>query len=467
MAHAREAPTPPSWGSRPRIGPAALAFLVAFTGTLIVAMFQGEKPFYGDSGLYWALADSFTHAGHFSLLNFESPLRGYALPLIYHLVETFGNGVGWSRSSLAKVLNVTLFALIGAVLTPRLAETAWPQHRWTVLRRIALTLLLIVFWSGDLNYPLSDFPGLTLALLTLVAIAHPDRPGWMLTAGVATGLAIDMRPAYLPLIPMLIFVVMSTWFGQRSVQHASFTHRMLCMGLIVLGFAVASLPQSLAAHRHYKTWSFIPGTTAHLSDTELTYSLFLQRYDTFVKPPATALPMYYFDEAGERLLRRPITSTDEYLEIAVTHPTIIAGLLIRHLVNSLDMRYSTVYVEHLDSGGHLWLRLAGFLIVFLALVRILWRPARASLGQAYWCYPVSLVTCCFTALFSGIETRYMLPLWLLCCMLVLAPGWPNPIAANDAGMRRPRTLAALAISYLAFMAIVWHIVIGASAHVGS
>ncbi|HEY4809755.1 MAG TPA: hypothetical protein VIH71_01740 [Solirubrobacteraceae bacterium] len=449
------------------MGPATLAFLVVFTGTLIVAMLQGERPFYGDSGVYWALANSFTHTGHFSLLNFESRLRGYALPLIYHLVQALGNGVGWSQSSVAKLFNVALFALIGAVLAPRLAETTWPQQHWNVPRRIALTLLLIVFWGGDLDYPLSDFPGLSLALLTLVAIAYPDRPSRMLTAGVSVGLAIDMRPAYLLLIPMLIFCVTSTWFGQRGVQHASFSHRMLCVGLLVLGFAVASLPQSLSAHRHYKTWSFIPGATAHLSDTELTYSLLLQRYDTFVAPPATALPMYYLDEAGARLLRRPITGTDEYLEIALEHPTVIAGLLMRHLVNGLDMRYSTVYVEHLDSGGQLWLRLAGFLVVFLALARVLWRSARASLGRAHWRYPVSLMACCFTALFSGIETRYMLPLWLLCCMLVLAPGWPNPIAPNEAGVRPLRTPATLAVSYPLFMVIVWYVVSGASAHVGN
>jgi hypothetical protein len=32
---------------------APLACCVAFAGTLVVAMLQGEKPFYGDSHEYW------------------------------------------------------------------------------------------------------------------------------------------------------------------------------------------------------------------------------------------------------------------------------------------------------------------------------------------------------------------------------------------------------------------------------
>jgi hypothetical protein len=464
IAHAR-ATRAPSLPSRWQAHPALAASVVGFTGTLIVALIQGPKPFYGDSGGYWSLASSFTHSGHFSLLNFTSPVRGYALPLIYHVVETLGNDIGWSQSSLAKVFNAALFALIGAVLAPQVAENTWPQQRWSVPRRLALTALLVVFWSGDLNYPLSDFPGLALALLTVVAVAHPDKPGWMLTAGVAAGLAIDARPAYLPLAPILVAIVAVTWFDQRGSQHAPWAHRALCMGLLVLGFAAASLPQSLASHRHYKTWSFIPGGPAHLTDEQLTDSLFLQRYDTFVEHQTIARPMVYLDNAGVRLLREKpniaISSPSEYLEVMVKHPIVIAGLIVRHLINGLDMRYSTVYVENPDGEGHLWLRLAGFALVFLALVRVLWRAARVSLGPARWRYPVALLLCCFTSLFSGIETRYMLPLWVLIYMLVLAPCWPNPIDRHRDGLRRLQTVAILAVAYLVSMAVVWYVVSGA------
>ncbi len=35
---------------------AAVAFSIAFAVTLAVALIEGPKPFYGDSGSYWSLA---------------------------------------------------------------------------------------------------------------------------------------------------------------------------------------------------------------------------------------------------------------------------------------------------------------------------------------------------------------------------------------------------------------------------
>lgn len=454
--------------SRVEIGPALAGFAIAFTGTLIVALLQEAKPFYGDSGSYWSLASSFTQNGHFSLLNFESPVRGYAMPLITYVLSAFTRGASWSPSSVVKLFNAMLFALIGSVLAPRIAEYTWPERHWSITRRLALTGLLIAFWSGDLNFPLSDFPGLALVLLTLVAIAHPDAPGWMLIAGLASGLAVDIRPAYLPLVPMLLAIVALAWFDQRGAAHASLARRALCVGLLAIGFAGASLPQSLASHRHYHSWSFVPGGPAHLTEEQLTAGLLLQRYDTFIGPTG-ALPMAYFYLPGWEIVQaqpgRQITSVGRYIQVADGHPVTVAGLMARHVVNGLDMRYSTVYIEHLHSGGRPWLRLLGFLLVFLALVRVLWPAARRSLGPARWRYPVALLLCCLTSVVTAIETRYMLPVWLLGSMLVLAPGWPSPINQGRVGLQRLRTLAILAGAYLAFMAVIWYIVSGATARV--
>lgn len=450
-----------------QLNAAPVAFAIAFTVTLVVALLQGPKPFYGDSGSYWSLASSFTRNGHFSLLNFHSPLRGYAMALITYVLQWLARGLRWSSSSVVKLFNATLFVLIGAVLAPRIAELTWPSQRWGMWRRVALAMLMVVFWSGDLNYPLSDFPGLALALLALVAIAHPERPGWMLLAGVAAGLAVDIRPAYLLLMPTLIAIAAWTWFRRRE-RRPSLVRSSLCTGLLLLGFAAVSLPQSLAAHRHHQSWSFLPGGP-NLSDEQLTAGTRYQRYDTFAKPDGQAFAMVYPDAAGARLLRAQpgdtITGPLQYGEMVASHPLVMAEIVVRHVVNGLDMRYSTVYVERLSSGGHLWLRLAGFLLVFLALVRLLWRSARASLGPTRWRYPVALSVCCLTSAFGAVETRYLLPVWLLAYVLALAPGWPSPIATGGEGLQRLRTPGFLAGAYLVFIAVVWHLLSGVSAHV--
>lgn len=442
--------------------------MVIFAGALAVALIQGPKLFLGDSGNYWELASTFTHNGHFSLLNFESPARGYALPLIIYVLRAFGEGVRWTDSSLAKIFNVALFAVIGAVLAPRLAEIIWPEQRWSALRRVLLAAFLIVFWSGDLSYPLSDFPGLTLALLTLVAISRPDKPGWMVIAGVAAGLTVDVRAAYLPFLPMLLVIVALAWFDQRGTRHASATRRMLCVAVFVIGFAAASLPQSLSSHRHQGTWSFIPGQPQDLTQEHFELGLYAQRYDTLVFA-GEAYPVIYPDHTGLKILeeqpKAEIRTLGEYAGVTFDHPIAIVALLARHVVNGLDMRYSTVYVEHLDSGGHVLLRLAGFLLVFLSLLRLLWPAARASLGPMRWRYAIALLLCCLTSVFTAIETRYMLPAWMLVYLLVLAPAWPRPIDRHRSDPRRFLTIALIAVAYLAFMAVVWHVVSGATARV--
>ncbi len=448
--------------------PVPAAFAIAFTGALAVAMIHGPKPFYGDSGSYWSLASTFTRGGHFSLLNFQSPQRGYAMALVTYVLRALARALRWSDSSVVKLFNATLFALITAVLAPAIAQATWRKQRWSVGRRIALAALLIVFWGGDLNYPLSDFPGLALALLAIAVMRHPDRPGWMLIAGLAAGLAIDVRPAYLLLAPMLVAIAAWTWLRGRRSQR-SLTRLALCVGLFVIAFAAVSLPQSLSSHRHYHTWSFIPGTPDNLTGTQLNAGTQFQRYDTFVRTNGEALPMVYPDPAGGRLLHEQpggaIASPARYVAMVVGHPIVMASVMLRHLVNGLDMRYSTVYVEHLDSGGQLWLRLVGFLLVFLAIVRLLWPAARRSLGPTAWRYPVALLLCCFTSIVTAIETRFMLPVWLLGVVLVLAPAWPSPLAGGELGARRIWTLAVLGISYLVFMAAAWSLVGGVSARV--
>ena len=140
------------------------------------------------------------------------------------------------------------------------------------------------------------------------------------------------------------------------------------------------------------------------------------------------------------------------------------GVFARHVINGLDARYNTVYVEHVETGSLHGLRIAGFLLVFLALVRVLWPAARRRLAPAKWRYPVALLLCCLTSVPASMEARYMLPVYMFAYMMVLAPGWPNPIEHDKTGLRRFRTLAVLLTSGLVFTAIVWHVVASASSH---
>jgi hypothetical protein len=440
-----------------------VTFAVASLCTLAIALLQGAKTFYYDSGNYWTLGETFVEHGHFSLLNYESALRGYLLPLIDHGLRGLAAAVKWRSSSSAKLLNVLVFSAIGAVLTPRLAELTWPRQHWGLWRRLALMALLLVFWNGYLAYPLSDIPALAMVLLAILATSRPYAPASMLLAGVASAAAIDMRPSYVPLAVVVLALIVWGWVSQRDGQTHGTARRTLCMGMLLAGFAVVSLPQSLATHRHFDTWSFIPGTVAHLENIQLTEGLSLQLYGTYVGADHGP-QMDYVYGAGLTLLEEQseptVKGTGQYFELMLEHPLTIGTALGLHLINGLDSRYSTPYPEHAEPD--LLLRLFGFLLVFLALLRVLWPTARRSLGSARWRYPLALLVCCLTSLPSAVETRYLLPVDILCYLLVLAPGWPSPIPAQKTGPRRYLALGGIVIAYAAFMAVVWHVTSGAS-----
>jgi hypothetical protein len=322
---------------------------------------------------------------------------------------------GWRYSTSAKLFNVLIFSLIIGVLAPRLAEVTWPEaHRWAG-RRVALAVVVVFFWSSFLDFPLSDFPALAMALLALVATHRSESRPWALVAGLACGAAIDMRPSYLLLAPLLVALAVWAWLEQPSpARSASMRGRAQCLGLLLVGFALVSL-QSLSTHRHFGSWSFAPGTVSHLTALQLSEGLHLQRYETYVGK-GHAPQMLYIDEAGTRLLAQQrdgvVTGTGRYLGLIVSHPATMLALFARHIFNGIDQRYTTPYVEHLDDGSHRWLRLANLLVIFLGLLRVLWPAARRRLGPGRWRYMAALGLCCLSVVPSTVETRYLLPIYL-------------------------------------------------------
>ena len=449
-------------GSPPGSSAPVTAFAAAVVATLLVALAQGPKQFYYDSGSYWTLGGTFISHGHFSLTNFDSALRGYILPLAYRGLHELAHGLGWTDSSIVKVANAVLLSFIGAFLIPKLAEVTWRERRWSVPRRLSLVALLLAFWSGYLNFPLSDMPGLAMALLSILAASRP-YPAWrMLLVGVATAVTIDIRPSYVLLLPVVLTLALWELFDRDDrKRHPARPALYLC--LAIAGFAVVSLPQSLAAHRHFGTYSFVPGSAAGLENTQLTEGMRIQLYGTFIGPVYRP-QMDYVDEAGNTLLREQpnqrIRSTPQYLGMILEHPLSFAGIFTRHIVNGLDMRYSTPFTEHLRTDW--WLRIGGFALIFAGLLRVLWPKARRGLGPALWRYPVALLVCCLVVLPTAVETRYMLPVFVLSYMVVLTPGWPDPIAAKGTKFYRYRSAIVIVVACLIFTAAVWQVTSEAS-----
>jgi lysylphosphatidylglycerol synthetase-like protein (DUF2156 family) len=184
--------------------------------------------------------------------------------------------------------------------------------------------------------------------------------------------------------------------------------------------------------------------------------------------------MIFVDPSGARLLGYVklneatglISGNGDYLALAASHPLAIGGVLFRHLVNGLDQRYATPYPKRLDTGQRRPWRLAGFLLIFSALLRLGWPAARRSLGPARWRYLVVLALACVTSLTAAIEQRFLLPLFAVALLLALAPGWPPLLGPRDpaVGWRRFAVPAAIAVAGAAFMAVMWMVAAATSAH---
>lgn len=444
--------------------PAVTAFAIILVACLITGVIQGSRPFFYDSGGYWALSETFGSHGSFSFLDFEyNGLRGYALPLTFYLLHEVGGIFGVGPGAEVIGFNALLFALLAGVAAPALAATAWPERAWGLAPRLALGGLTLLFWSGYLSYPLSDFPALVAAVTAIVAVSRARSPLWLGLAGFTAAYAVNARPAYFLLIPVLGLILAWTWWRTPGGSRAGSRRGALCAGAFIVGLLVVSLPQAIVDHHSGGSYSPLPGGT-ELAGLQYTEGLRLQRYETYVGGPRPR--MEYLDPDASSILAEleggTVAGTSQYLEIIASHPLTMAGVFLRHIVNGFDQRYTTPYVEHLEPPARLLLRAAGFLLVFLALFRLLWPRGRRSLGDIRWRYVVALPACCATVPADAVETRFLLPLFLLAALIVLTPGWPNPLEAGAHGARRFRTLGVAVVFFAAYLIVVGLIVSGAT-----
>lgn len=442
------------------------AFVVAFAAIWLVGWLQGEKPFVYDSLLYWTLTDSFVGAdGQRSLWNFDNELRGYVPALLFGGLRELGA----NPAATVLVFNALLLAAIATVLAPAVARIAWPSARFGLVRRWAVAALLLVFWRGYLNYPLADLPALAAVLSMIVMLSRAPRVGPLLLAGVAGGIAVNLRPAYMLIVPAVLIVA---WWNSRGAAPTPSRKRSgVAVVAVAVGLVLVFVPQSIVAQRNHGTASPIPGAAANLTQFQLYYGLLLQRYDTYVGTEGRAPQMNYRDPHTAEILAEldppgQIDGYGAYAQLALEHPITIAGVFLRHVVNGLDQRYSTPYIETVDEGRQRPLRLLGFLVIFAALVRLAWPAARRSLGTpARWRYPVLIGLTCATVLPSAVETRFMLPVALLAYLLVLAPGWPLRSLVPTRGDRRSWIPAATIVAgFVLYAVVVTMIVTGASAN---
>ncbi|WP_460615873.1 hypothetical protein [Hymenobacter segetis] len=409
------------WPARWRV----LAVLALYAAYLPLSGYTVNQ-FRFDAAEYWELSLKFTQSGGFSLLAFDTPLRGYLGPLLVLPARLLCHFTGWSMLTGARVLGAGWAAILFGVAVPQL----WAQATGRALsggRWLVLLGLTLIFWRDYFNFTLSDVPALALLLLGLAALSRRGW-GWAAVAGLMLAAAINIRPIYLASAPGML------WLLLRKSQPGSGSRPVLWrrgVGLAV-GLTLLWLPQLLINLRHFQTptplvLARLPGT-APLYLMQLTWGTAFQRYESSLVPEIPR-SLVYADSAGQyALLGEPghrFNSYGQYVQFALHQPVASSGRYLRHLFNGLDIRFPTPYPRQLHPPGQASLRLLNYALLglgtWLALStwlknrRATWKPV--AVGTL-----LALLLPCLLVLPTLMECRFLLPLHLL-VLTVVAGTW--------------------------------------------
>ena len=364
------------------------------------------RPFYYDSRRYWILRKSFGSV--FSLLDYHHSLRGYAFPWLLRLDSDLLHPVTSDRDVVVRTLSLVLVPLLLSVLVPAISREISPATKLTVWRILLLNFLFFLFWRNDLLQPLSDLPALTLMAAGVLVLLRTRRVIAAVGAGIAFGLAVNFRNAYLlAAIAALALLVLLERRPKRLAAR---------MGAITVGALLVLLPQIAINLKHYNRLSPLPVESSSLTKFQLMEGIQLDRYETNV---GSGIPRFLrFENRALRAQVGPNRSTfdslGEYGGFVWDHPVDVAATYARHLFNGVDVGFGGSYIEDVRDRGVV-VPLLNYLVIALALASICTRWIRR--GSARWTGRVTwflaiLIAACTPGILGAVEVRFLLPLHL-------------------------------------------------------
>jgi hypothetical protein len=392
------------------------ACFVLVTGVYLAHFWHaGYDRFYHDALGYWERGELFGRDAAFSLLAFDDPIRGYSLPLVNFLLQTVADAIDVGDVTIVRISGALLAATLGVVVAPRLARVIFPGAVTTWWRVLALKGVVFLFWRDHFQFPLSDFPTLLVASVGVIGLLRRTTAGYVV-AGLALGLAANMRPAYVPaaLIGLLVVALLPWTAGWRA--------RTTATALFLVPLILVSLPQVAVNHHHRGSASPTVPSPRETSLGALTWGVQAQKYETYVGP-ADAYPsqkVFYLDPTTRGAIDEgdlPLEDSGDYASIALGAPGAIVSNYALHLFNGLDVRYPTPYIRDLGDRPVV-VPLVQFTLVFLAVLQLVLPEARRRLGKVRWIGLALLVSPILVTIAFAAEPRYFLGVHLLAYMVV-------------------------------------------------
>ena len=414
-------------------------FILIVIGLLFFG-YQGPIPFDFDADGYWGLASHFIHNGHFSLINFDSSLRGYLFPLILMVPRALVYFGGIPRSLVSILLGASQAALLFGWIIPALYNAARPGSIFSAKRRILFAALGLLFWGGYFNYTLSDFPAImAFSGALLLLMSSQIRPWNLLVSGILLGAALNFRPFFLVSIPPMILLA-----GCPTNKIIGWGIRLRNVLLLTIGMALPLLPQwqinriKFGHNTPLVLAQYPTKNNNNLTLLQLGWGLKMQKVESAFgsAPGARNALVIYRDPKGEQLLREAgyqqsgikdaiFKSFAEYLNLILHHPITVVTIYLSRLFNGLDQHHNTPYIRQ-PIEQFTWLMPVVNYSVWFWVLLVLWscrmrlRTIKSNQAILLFAWLLPCVIGCVVAT----ENRFLLPVHLL-LYAVLCFEWPT------------------------------------------
>jgi len=395
-------------------------FLAALVFFWVYGFQRRDFPFVHDAMNYWSARYSFIDDGQFSLLHYNSPLRGYLFPLLLFLVQWQADVFGVDAQLLFLTYSALFVAVLAFYLLPWFFCVVF-EWKTPVIARLLFSGLLFFFWRGHFLYPLTDFPSLAFLLLGVGILVWVGKgavtPTWIALAGFAIGAAVNIRPVYQSSLVVLVVLFFCLWrrLGKRGV--------LLSVAFFFLGVGMVFYPQLLINRLHFMTNSPLVLSTyiedESIYEIQLFWGLKTQKYETSIGDDYPFASVVYRDPLAEKLPQRFLRdkTIQGYINIIRSYPLEIAVSYFRHFFNGLDIFFSTPYVKKIFAD-HFLLSLANYLVWFLALYSVIAHHSEGTTCLSFGAV-LSMLAPVVLAIPIVVEVRFFLPMYLLAYGVVI------------------------------------------------
>lgn len=408
-------------------------FILVLAVNLIVLLTYKYKNLYGDAQGYMDLSRMFIKDGHFSLLNYANPLRGYFFPLLLQAPIQFASWTGLSEIISFRLFSAIVISFVSVFVIPWFFEQAF-NFQAKPLQRLIFSAFITLFWYGCFAYPLSDFPAMFYFLgglaLCFYAIKS-DKALWVrclsiLAGGFCLAAATSIRLIYMiPLILAGIFIII-----KLALSKIPASVRVILAVLLIVGSIISLTPQFLSNRTYLHSNSPFPlnqmGTTTgstSVFSVQMFMGLRQQRNDFGAKlQDGTVSPMLGLpDSQGNAVANKEQVPAEanntwtlgKYLSIFFHHPLDMTALYLRHLFDGTDLVYPATYVPNILSSHDLvFYRFMNYTLWFITIM-LVWK--RGINFKKDW-QPLLLILItlipALSAVAGMVEIRYFLQFYI-------------------------------------------------------